>query len=102
MAPRQGLAVHLSAIVDPFSRRVVDLAMDERMDQSLVLRALNMTLGPQVVPQSLHHSDRGSQYASDDYRRALADADISNEYICAISRKQALHTPLLTVDTPLP
>lgn len=70
--------LYLSAIVDLFSRRVVGWAMDQRMDRSLVLRALDMALGQRTPAQGLiHHSDRGSQYASEDYRRALTDAGIT-------------------------
>lgn len=70
--------LYLSAIVDLFSRRVVGWAMDQRMDRSLVLRALDMALGQRTPAQGLiHHSDRGSQYASEDYRRALTEAGIT-------------------------
>jgi putative transposase len=70
--------LYLSAIVDLFSRRVVGWAMDGRMDRTLVLRALDMALGNRRPAQGLiHHSDRGSQYASEDYRQALQDAGIT-------------------------
>lgn len=70
--------LYLSAIVDLFSRRVVGWAMDGRMDRSLVLRALDMALGNRSPARGLiHHSDRGSQYASEDYRQALAAAGIT-------------------------
>jgi transposase InsO family protein len=70
--------LYLSALVDLFSRRVVGWAMDERMDRWLVLRAPAMALGNRMPSQSLiHHSDRSSQYVSDDYRHALADAGIT-------------------------
>jgi putative transposase len=64
--------LYVSAILDLFSRRAVGWAMRERMDRSLVLAALDMAVGQrQPQPGLLHHSDRGSQYASEDYRRAL-------------------------------
>ena len=70
--------LYLSAIVDLFSRAVVGWAMDERMDRSLVLRALDMALGNRTPALGLiHHSDRGSQYASEDYRQALSDVGIT-------------------------
>jgi putative transposase len=70
--------LYLSAIVDLFSRRVVGWAMDAHMDRSLVLRALTMALGNRSPAQGLiHHSDRGSQYASEDYRQALTAAGIT-------------------------
>ena len=70
--------LYLAAIIDLFSRRVVGWSMDQRMDRSLVLRALDMALGQRAPGKGLiHHSDRGSQYASEDYRRALIDAGIT-------------------------
>jgi len=70
--------LYLSAIIDLFSRRVVGWAMDQRMDRCLVLRALDMALGQRApCPDLVHHSDRGSQYASEDYRCALATAGIT-------------------------
>lgn len=70
--------LYLAAIIDLFSRRVVGWSMDQRMDRSLVVRALDMALGQRAPGRGLiHHSDRGSQYASEDYRRALIDAGIT-------------------------
>jgi transposase InsO family protein len=64
----------VSAILDLFSRRAVGWAMQERMDRSLVLAALDMAINQRrPEPGLLHHSDRGSQYASEDYRQALTD-----------------------------
>jgi putative transposase len=66
--------LYVAAIVDLFSRRVVGWAMQARMDRSLVLAALGMAVGQRQPPTGLlHHSDRGSQYASEDYRSALSD-----------------------------
>jgi transposase InsO family protein len=65
--------LYVAAIVDLFSRRVVGWAMRDRMDRSLVLAALDMAVGQRHPSHGLiHHSDRGSQYASEDYRNALA------------------------------
>ena len=55
-----------------FSRRIVGYAIEEHMETSLVLDALQMAVrdrGP--APGLVHHSDRGSQYASEDYQDAL-------------------------------
>jgi putative transposase len=69
--------LYLSAIIDLFSRRVVGWAMGARMDRGLVLRALDMAMGNRAPNKGLiHHSDRGSQYASEDYREALITAGI--------------------------
>jgi transposase InsO family protein len=68
----------LAAIVDLFSRRVVGWAMDAHMDRTLVLRSLDMALMNRTPARGLiHHRDRGSQYASEDYRQALATMGIT-------------------------
>jgi hypothetical protein len=70
--------LYLAAIIDLFSRRVVGWAMDQHMDRSLVLKALEMALKNRAPAKGLiHHSDRGSQYASEDYRQALTDMGIT-------------------------
>lgn len=62
----------LAAIVDLYSRKIVGWAMQPTMHRSLVLKALAMAVADrQPKPGLIHHSDRGSQYASDDYRQAL-------------------------------
>jgi len=62
----------LAAIVDLYSRKVVGWAMQPTMHRSLVLKALAMAVADRQPKAGLiHHSDRGSQYASDDYRAAL-------------------------------
>jgi putative transposase len=62
----------VSAIMDLFSRRIVGWAMGPTMHRSLVLKALDMAVTDRrPEPGLIHHSDRGSQYASLDYRTAL-------------------------------
>lgn len=77
--------LYLAALIDLFSRRVVGWAMSDHIDRQLTLDALEMAVvnRRKVVKDVLHHSDRGSQYASADYRRALADAGL----IASMSRK---------------
>ncbi len=76
--------LYLAVILDLFSRRVVGYAMSERIDRELVLEALREALENRSGTRGLiHHSDRGSQYASDDYRKALKDAGI----MCSMSRR---------------
>lgn len=65
--------LYLAAVMDLCSRKIVGWAMDERMTTDLVTRALYMACRRrQPAPGLLHHSDRGSQYASHDYQRVLA------------------------------
>jgi putative transposase len=67
----------LAAILDLYSRKIVGWAMSERNDTALTLKALAMALIHRRPPASLLcHSDRGAQYASGDYRQALARAGL--------------------------
>ena len=76
--------LYLAAILDLFSRRVVGFAMSERIDRALVLEALRVAVGRRAPNAGLlHHSDRGSQYASGDYQDALDDLGV----VCSMSRK---------------
>jgi transposase InsO family protein len=65
---------YLAVLLDLFSRRVVGWAMSTTNDTALALAALNGAVGTRrFVPAGLvHHTDRGSPYASDNYRAALA------------------------------
>jgi transposase InsO family protein len=64
--------VFLAVILDAYSRRVIGWALDRTMEDSLTLTALRMALTRRVVEAGLvHHSDRGSQYASNDYTDLL-------------------------------
>ena len=76
--------VYLAVVLDLYSRRIVGWSMDEHMETSLIKRALNMAINLRQPGEGLlHHSDRGSQYASKAYRRLLAD----NGMVCSMSRK---------------
>jgi transposase InsO family protein len=69
---------YLSVIVDLFSRRVVGWALDNNMRAELVTKALEQAVGlRQLEPGLIFHSDRGSQYASAAYQKALAAAGIT-------------------------
>jgi putative transposase len=72
--------VYLAMILDAYSRRVIGWALDRTLDDELTIAALQMALARRVVqPGLVHHSDRGSQYASGDYTDLLKDhgVDIS-------------------------
>ena len=70
--------LYIAAILDLFSRRVVGWAMASHMEESLVSQALAMALGRrQPETGLLHHSDRGVQYASDNYQARLKAAGIT-------------------------
>ncbi len=76
--------LYLAVILDLFSRRVVGWATSANVDRHLALDALDSALRARRPSRGLvHHSDRGSTYASGDYRRALATHGIE----CSMSRK---------------
>ena len=85
--------LYLSVVLDLFSRhrcaahharRVVGWSLSASMDRSLVVDALQMALKGRCPAAGLfHHSDRGSQYASGDFQKALETARIS----CSMSRR---------------
>ena len=76
--------LYLVVILDLFSRRVVGWALHDRITRQLALDALAMALRHrQPRPGLVHHSDRGSQYASGDYRAVLTAHGI----VCSMSRR---------------
>lgn len=76
--------VYLAAIIDLYSRRVVGFAMAEHMRVELVLQALDRAVSERRPGRGLlHHSDRGSQYASHSYQRALT----KHGMVCSMSRR---------------
>jgi len=76
--------LYLAVVLDLFSRRVVGWSMQATLDRSLVLEALESALGHRRPEAGLiHHSDRGSQYASADFQAALEAAGI----VCSMSRR---------------
>ena len=70
---------YLAIILDGFSRKVVGWAIAPYLDASLAVEALDHALAERKPkPASLvHHSDRGVQYASTEYRQRLASHDIT-------------------------
>lgn len=83
IATREGW-LYLSAIIDLYSRTVVGWAMSEQIDTQLCLKALEMAVrARRPAPGLIHHSDRGTQYASHDYRQALK----AHRMLCSMSRK---------------
>ena len=64
--------LYLAAVLDLHSRRIVGWAMSDSLHRQLVIEALLMAVQcRQPPPGLLHHSDRGSQYASDEYQALL-------------------------------
>jgi transposase InsO family protein len=76
--------LYLAFVLDLYSRAVVGLAMADRITDELTQSALKQALLRRRPPESLiHHSDRGSQYASNDYRKLTRE----NKIIASMSRK---------------
>jgi transposase InsO family protein len=76
--------LYLATTLDLYSRRIVGWSMRERMTSDLVIDALAMAVEQRHPPSGLiHHSDRGSQYASAAFRKMLA----AHGMICSMSRK---------------
>lgn len=75
--------LYLAVVLDLYSRRVVGWALAPHLKDELTLSALKMALGRRSATTGLlHHSDRGSQYASHHYRRLLAQ----NAVVASMSR----------------
>ncbi len=76
--------LYFAAVMDLFSRKVVGWSLSEHIDSKLVTDALQMAI-TQRRPKDglLHHSDRGVQYASDDFQDLLK----ANGIVCSMSRK---------------
>ena len=75
----------LAVVIDLFSRRVVGWSLQPHMQRSLVIDALDMAWQQRRPPKGelLFHSDRGSQYASEDFTRLLEEHGIT----ASMSRK---------------
>jgi putative transposase len=76
--------LYLAVVMDLYSRRIIGWAMDRRIGRHLAIEALTMALGYRQ-PQGtlLHHSDRGPQYTSEDFRDVLEEHGIE----CSMSAR---------------
>jgi len=75
--------LYVAAVIDLFSRRVVGWSMKAEMTAQLVADALMMAIWRRGKPDALlHHSDRGSQYTSEQFQRLMTD----NGVVCSMSR----------------
>jgi putative transposase len=67
--------LYLATVMDLYSRRIVGWAMADHLRTELPLAALRMAIAAkQPGPGLIHHSDRGVQYASEDYRKVIQSA----------------------------
>ncbi len=76
--------LYLAVVLDVFSRKIVGWSMDKTMTQQLVTNALEMAVtGKNLKAGLIHHSDRGSQYAAENYRELLKN----HKMTASMSRK---------------
>ena len=76
--------LYLAVVMDLFSRRIVGWAMSENIDSKLVQSAMKMAILHREPGKGLiHHSDRGVQYAAEDFQDLLEE----NKIVCSMSRK---------------
>ena len=76
--------LYLAVLLDLYSRKVVGWSLGSRMETGLVKGALKMAIGRrQPTPGLIHHTDRGSQYASHGYRNLLSQHGM----VCSMSGK---------------
>src|SRR5438132_600310 len=74
--------LYVAAVIDLFSRRVVGWSMSAAMTAQLVTDALVMAIWRRGKPDALlHHSDRGSQYSSEQFQRLMTDHGV----VCSMS-----------------
>ena len=66
--------LYLAVVMDLYARRIVGWATSDRLKRDLAIQALRRAVAVRQPPPGLiHHSDRGSQYCSYEYRKALKD-----------------------------
>ena len=78
--------LYLAVVLDLFSRRIIGWAFGTTLETSLILKALEMAVEqrkPSATSGLIHHSDRGVQYTSLEYRKALQEVKAT----CSMSRK---------------
>ena len=73
----------MAAVIDLFSRRAVGWSMSAEMTAQFVTDALVMAIWRRGKPDALlHHSDRGSQYTSEQFQKLMSDHGV----VCSMSR----------------
>lgn len=76
--------LYLAVLLDLYNREVVGWSASSRITRKLAIDALQMALGRRTPQKGLlHHTDRGSQYASNDYQKILKE----HGFLCSMSRK---------------
>ena len=85
--------LYLAAVMDLYSRKIVGWELGKRLDSDLIEKALqNALLDRKVERGIIFHSDQGSQYASESFRRMLR----ANGFIQSMSRRGNCHDNAVT------
>ena len=86
--------VYLAVVLDAFPRRVIGWALDRNLEDDLAIAALEMAFRRRTPPEGLtHHSDRGVQYASNDYTGLLKEHGVR----ISMSRRESLRQRSLRI-----
>ncbi len=104
--------LYLATVIDLYSRRVIGYKMSNRMTKDIVISALLNALKARGYPQGvIVHSDRGSQYASNDYKRVLKqynlhgsmsrkgncwDNAVAESFFATLKKEYVYHTTFTT------
>lgn len=65
--------LYVAVVMDLFSRRVIGLGMGERLETDLIMKAVKQALCKRSISKELvHHSDRGCQYTSQEFKELAA------------------------------
>ena len=76
--------VYLAVVMDLYSRKIIGWSMSRRINRHIVVDAMKMALDHRrPTGELIHHSDRGSQYLSDDFQALLEQHGVS----CSMSGK---------------
>ena len=69
--------MYLAVILDRFSRKAIGWALDRALQARIAVAALRQAIELRRPPAGVvHHSDRGVQYASDEYQQVLAEHEM--------------------------
>ena len=77
--------LYLAVILDLYARNIVGWAMESHLSHTLATQSLTMAIQKrEVIPNGIiHHSDRGVQYAAEEFQKALS----KNKILCSMSAK---------------
>ena len=85
---------YLSLVTDYYTKEIIGWCVGETLEAKFAIKALNMALkrlGDNPVPDLIHHSDRGVQYASYDYTGILKKHGMRPQRQCSCRARQRHH-----------